>query len=158
MTIRAHYTLFRHLTTARHPVASSIHKIFEGTLESYLQPTFIAGKRKITWQGRRSIQWRGQHVGDWKFIAVNLNPIETMIYFLVDWPAHYQGSVSRSAGTAAGTNDNACCEQSNDREKIAMYFWSNSSVHALFPGAATFQINQICSEMCARQRERRGRK
>lgn len=28
-----------------------------------------------------------------------------------------------------------------------MYFRSNSSVHALFPGAATFQINQICSGM-----------
>lgn len=40
-----------------------------------------------------------------------------------------------------------CCEQSNDREKIAAYFRSNSSVHALFPGTATFQINQICSGM-----------
>lgn len=62
-------------------------------------------------------------------------------------PCIIKALVWRSAGTAAGTNDNACCEQSNDWEKIAAYFRSNSTVHALFPGAATSQINQICSGM-----------
>lgn len=91
---------------------------------------------------------------------MNFNPIEIMICFPVDWPARAlsRRRVWRSAGTAAGTNDNACCEQSNDREKIAVYFRSNSSVHALFPRAPTFQINQICSGMCEAAGTSRGRK